>query len=203
MIIPVRGPFRITATFGQVGEYWSNGHKGIDIVSDNRVIFSPANGTVRVVAFDTNGWGQYVSIGDANGRRHILCHMVKGSVKVKEGQKVTTETVIGTMGSTGNSTGVHLHYELHNDRGGVIDVTEYMGCPNKIGTYDCDDTESKQKEGNKMPEKDNTPDKYAKDAIDWAVKDGILVGTDKGDYRLHTNITVQDMLVFLYRSRGK
>ncbi len=47
--------------------------------------------------------------------------------------------------------------------------------------------------------KDNTPDAYAKDAINWAVSIGILKGTDGGDYRLHTNITIQDALVLLHR----
>lgn len=47
---------------------------------------------------------------------------------------------------------------------------------------------------------DNTPDKYAKTAIDWAAKNGLLAGDEKGDYKLHSNITRQDMLVFLYRA---
>lgn len=47
--------------------------------------------------------------------------------------------------------------------------------------------------------KDNTPDKYAKGPIDWAVKEGLLKGDENGNYKLHDNITRQDMLVFLYR----
>ena len=48
--------------------------------------------------------------------------------------------------------------------------------------------------------KDNTPDSYAKEAIDWAVKKGILAGDSNGDYKLHSNITRQDALVFLHRA---
>ena len=48
--------------------------------------------------------------------------------------------------------------------------------------------------------KDNAPDAYAKEAIEWAVKNGILEGDGKGDYMLHSNITRQDMLVFLHRA---
>ena len=48
--------------------------------------------------------------------------------------------------------------------------------------------------------KDNTPDAYAKDAVAWAVKKGILTGDGNGDYKLHSNITRQDMLVFLHRA---
>lgn len=47
---------------------------------------------------------------------------------------------------------------------------------------------------------DNTPDKYAKEAIEWAVKNGILKGDENGNYNLHGTITRQDLLVFLYRA---
>lgn len=48
--------------------------------------------------------------------------------------------------------------------------------------------------------KDNTPDAYAKEAIDWAIKNGVLKGTEQGDYKLHSSVTRQDMLVFLHRA---
>ena len=51
--------------------------------------------------------------------------------------------------------------------------------------------------------KDNTPDSYAKEAVAWATKEGILVGDSKGDYKLHTNVTRQDVLVFLHRALKK
>ena len=47
--------------------------------------------------------------------------------------------------------------------------------------------------------KDNIPDLWAKEAVDWAVKNKILFGDDRGDYKLHDNCTRQEMLVFLYR----
>lgn len=49
---------------------------------------------------------------------------------------------------------------------------------------------------------DNTPDSYAKEAVEWAVKNGILKGDGK-DYKLHSSVTRQDMLVFLYRAVKK
>ena len=51
-----------------------------------------------------------------------------------------------------------------------------------------------------MVKVDNTPDAYAKDAIAWAIGAGILKGTEAGDYKLHSPVTRQDMLVFLYRA---
>ena len=50
---------------------------------------------------------------------------------------------------------------------------------------------------------DNTPDSYAKEAVAWAVKEGVLIGDTKGDYKLHSNVTRQDMLVFLHRALKK
>jgi N-acetyl-anhydromuramyl-L-alanine amidase AmpD len=55
---------------------------------------------------------------------------------------------------------------------------------------------------NSMPKLDNTPDTYAKEAIEWAKKKGYLKGNDKGDLMLHSNITRQDLYVILYRLHG-
>ena len=58
----------------------------------------------------------------------------------------------------------------------------------------------KKELSNKNKTVDNTPDDYAKEAIDWAIKNGILKGTLEGDYKLHSNVTRQDALVFLHRA---
>lgn len=50
---------------------------------------------------------------------------------------------------------------------------------------------------------DNTPDNYAKEAVEWAIKQGLLKGNDKGDYMLHSAISRQDMLVLLFRAIGQ
>lgn len=46
---------------------------------------------------------------------------------------------------------------------------------------------------------DNTPDAWAKEAVDWAVENKILFGDENGNYKLHDNCTRQEMLVFLDR----
>ena len=48
---------------------------------------------------------------------------------------------------------------------------------------------------------DNTPDAWAKEAVDWAVENKILFGDENGNYKLHNSCTRQEMLVFLYRMR--
>lgn len=46
---------------------------------------------------------------------------------------------------------------------------------------------------------DNTPDVWAKEAVDWAVENKILFGDENGNYKLHDNCTRQEMLVFINR----
>lgn len=47
---------------------------------------------------------------------------------------------------------------------------------------------------------DNAPESYAADAVKWAIDNGILKGDENGNYKLHSNISRQDMIVFLYRA---
>lgn len=46
---------------------------------------------------------------------------------------------------------------------------------------------------------DNTPDKWAQDSIDWALKNKIIIGDESGDLKLHQTCTRQEMVVFLNR----
>lgn len=133
--LPVNNIFNVTSYFGQQNtSLWKNGHKGIDITGD-KTLYSICDGTVTYQGYDKDGWGYYVSV-MPNGFdriRFILCHMVKGSIKVKKGDKVTRTTVIGTMGSTGNSTGVHVHVECRIDNV-AVDPTPYLKIKNEKAT---------------------------------------------------------------------
>ena len=190
--LPVTGSFSITATFGQTGSYWKNGHKGIDIYSDNYDIYATCNGTVRVVSYDDSGWGQYISIGDDKGYRHIFCHLKKGSVKVKPGDKVTPLTVIGTMGSTGNSTGIHLHYQVNDSNDNPVDPTKFIGVPNRKGTYKSEEfiilSEFKD-------EKKISP--WAENAVKIVADEGIMVGDNDGYFRPKNYITREEVAVII------
>lgn len=192
--LPVTGPFRITAIYGQQGRYWAAGHKGIDFVAEDLRIFSTCEGTVRTVAFDPDGWGQYVVVEDADGLRHHFCHMVRGSVQVRVGQSVTPISVLGTMGATGNVTGLHLHYELR--RGStVLDPAAWLGIPNAVGNYRSSDFEVTT-----MAYKDEaTIPAWAKDAVDKATEKGWMKGDPEGNFRPNDPVTRAEMAVILSR----
>ena len=132
--LPVNNKFNVTATFGQKGSMWKNGHKGVDITAADKKLYSMCDGIVTYQGYDKS-WGYYVSV-MPNGFeriRIILCHMVKGSIKVKKGGKVFRTTVLGTMGTTGNSTGVHVHVEMRIDNT-AVDPTPYLKVENKIAS---------------------------------------------------------------------
>ena len=108
---PVRGPVR--SEFGMRQSPLSGepeDHKGIDIGSPpGTPVQSPAAGTV-VAASSGGGYGRHVTVDHGYRVKSRYGHLEKLDVKV--GQHVEKGDVIGLVGSTGRSTGPHLHYEV-------------------------------------------------------------------------------------------
>lgn len=97
----------ITSNFGP---RWRRQHKGLDIkVYTGDTIRSAFSGVVRVVKYEAAGYGKYIVIRHDNGLETIYGHLSKQLVK--ENQRVKSGEVIGLGGSTGRSTGSHLHFE--------------------------------------------------------------------------------------------
>lgn len=96
-------------------------HNGTDIWSPHEPcwIEAPYDGVVVEAKKSTapgGGFGNYVVLRhkiDGKDYTTLYAHMQDGSLKVKKGQKVTAGTPLGKMGTTGMSTGKHLHWELH------------------------------------------------------------------------------------------
>ena len=93
-----------------------HGHNGVDIGSSlGTPIYAAAGG--KVIIAKQGGWnggyGNYVVISHGNGMQTLYAHL--NSVSVSPGESVSQGAGIGTMGTTGKSTGVHLHFEV---RGG-------------------------------------------------------------------------------------
>ena len=92
----------------------SQHHNGVDIAADlGSDIFSAKNGWVSF-AGDRGGYGQVVEVTHGDGTTALYGHM--SEIKVKKGQTVGRGEPIGEVGSTGRSTGPHLHFEFraHN-----------------------------------------------------------------------------------------
>jgi len=97
----------ITSNFGA---RWGRQHKGLDIkLQTGDTIVAAFSGKVRIVRYEPKGYGNYVVIRHPNGLETIYGHMSKQLVK--ENQDVRAGEPIGLGGSTGRSTGSHLHFE--------------------------------------------------------------------------------------------
>ena len=89
-------------------------------------IKAAASGTViRASNGWTGGYGNLVVIQHANGMITFYAHMLNGSMKVSVGQHVTQGQVIGLVGSTGRSTGPHLHWEVRGAKNPLGDNSRY------------------------------------------------------------------------------
>lgn len=104
---PVVSP-NITSTFGN---RWGAFHKGIDITG-NKNILAADNGKV-VAAGTKSDYGNYIIIDHLNGYRTLYGHLSK--ILTTSGAIVEKGEKIGIMGSTGDSTGVHLHFEIQQN----------------------------------------------------------------------------------------
>ena len=100
-------------------------HWGIDITGPSgSEVYATGDGVVEKRGFELSGYGNYVIIDHGFGHRTRYAHLKNGGVLVHEGQKVNRGEVIGYLGSTGRSTGPHLHYEVFF-RGSHVDPTNY------------------------------------------------------------------------------
>ena len=99
-------------------------HTGIDLVEPfGSPIYAADDGIVALVGSSSSGYGNYVVIAHSGGLATLYGHLSTALVKV--GQPVTQGQVVGLEGATGNTTGLHLHFELRiNQR--PIDATPYL-----------------------------------------------------------------------------
>lgn len=99
-------------------------HDGIDFpAAAGSSIVASAAGTIKNVGTDPKGYGNYVEIEHDNGVVTRYAHASEISAKV--GQKVNAGDPIGAVGSTGRSTGPHLHFEVLRD-GKAVDPTSFL-----------------------------------------------------------------------------
>jgi murein DD-endopeptidase MepM/ murein hydrolase activator NlpD len=117
-IWPINGTF--TSPFGM---RWGRLHAGIDIAAPvGTPIRAADSGTVQIASW-YGGYGNYTCIGHGGGVS--TCYGHQSSIGVSVGQNVSQGQVIGACGSTGNSTGPHLHFEIRIN-GSPVDPMGYL-----------------------------------------------------------------------------
>ena len=117
LTVPVKpGAFRVSQPFHR----W---HGGIDLAAPTGTpVLAVAPGRVTKVRTWLHSYGHHVVIRHAGGRS-LAAHL--SSIRVRKGQRVRPGQVIGRVGSTGNSTGPHLHFVL-TKRGRTVDPAGYI-----------------------------------------------------------------------------
>jgi murein DD-endopeptidase MepM/ murein hydrolase activator NlpD len=108
-VAPVNG-YHLTARFGASSGLWARTHTGLDFAAPSgSPIRSIAAGVVTEAGWD-GAYGQRTVVRLPDGTELWYCH--QSTVDVSVGQRVTAGHVLGTVGSTGNVTGPHLHLEV-------------------------------------------------------------------------------------------
>lgn len=118
--IPAHGTF--TSGFGP---RWGSAHNGVDIANSiGTPIYAVMDGTV-ISAGPASGFGNWVRVQHGDGSISVYGHMQANMIYVREGQPVHCGDNIAGIGSEGQSTGPHLHFEIHTS-GGAIDPVPWF-----------------------------------------------------------------------------
>lgn len=173
----------VTSPFGM-----RNGtpHHGIDLTlwlgwSALSYIHAAADGTVIYTGYD-NSRGNWVMIDHGDGVTTQYYHLLDGSIIVTRGQIVKAGQTIGNMGSTGNSSGAHLHFQVEVDEIPVDPLPYLLGQSALIAP---------------APAESNTA--WSDEAVAWATANGIIYGDGAGNLMLDEPCTRRQMVTFLHR----
>jgi murein DD-endopeptidase MepM/ murein hydrolase activator NlpD len=111
-VFPVAGPHSFGDGFGV--DRGDHIHQGQDIpAADGTPLVAPRASTVFATGYSASGSGEYVVLYDSGANRsYVYFHLHRGSTLVSDGQSVRAGQRIGAVGTTGHSTGPHLHFEL-------------------------------------------------------------------------------------------
>ena len=130
---PLLGPLDVSSGFGVRNDPFLGRpamHAGLDLRGDSGApVHATAAGKVSVAGWE-GGYGKLVEIDHGNGLSTRFGHLSR--IEVKVGQKVRIGEVIGRVGSTGRSTGPHLHYETRIN-GEAVNPTKFLRAGIRIG----------------------------------------------------------------------
>jgi len=106
-------------------DYLPQGHPGIDIAAGlGAPIYASDTGVVVFAGASTRGYGNLIIVDHGNGWQTAYAHL--SQINVACGQAVYQGNLIGLSGSTGNSSGPHLHFEMRNDAYGRVNPWLYL-----------------------------------------------------------------------------
>ncbi len=113
-VFPIRGAYTWGDPFGV--ERGTARHRGQDLLTaEGTPIATPRAGVVSWRAYQAAGAGNYVVVHADDGRDFVFMHLQTGSITVTKGSALAAGQVFGRAGSTGHSTGPHLHFEIWPD----------------------------------------------------------------------------------------
>ena len=123
---PLKGRYGISSPFGMRYGEFSGMHNGIDVVSDDKNIYSAGKGIVTNVYTEKNG-GNVIEITHtaSDGKQYVTLYAHLDRFLINKGDEVDAGTIIGIMGDTGITSGVHLHFEIWD-----VDTHTYMNPKN-------------------------------------------------------------------------
>lgn len=116
--------YHITATFGQGGSRWAHNHTGLDFAAPIGTRIGAVMKGVVIFADWAGPYGRQVQVRHEDGTVTWYNHMSKFSVTV--GETVYAGDQVGAVGMTGNTTGPHLHFEVHPDGGAAVDPDPWL-----------------------------------------------------------------------------
>lgn len=207
---------RITRGFG-------NGHSGVDLGwqttqtdeilahSDGKVVFCQTGHKNNPGSSGNASYGNCVKLDHGNNYFTLYAHL--SDVTVKLGQQVKKGQIIGHMGNTGNSYGAHLHFEVRNGASHCINPAPYIaadlpGLPTndpKPENPNTDKEEDDMTYAERYAEWKKFMDQYraelakkpvsnwAKEAVDYVKKEGIMNGDANGQFRPQDFITREEV----------
>lgn len=143
-------PF-INIEFVVTSEWWEQprNHRGLDIATytsagTNVPVYSMCNGTVVTNSYDATGYGNYIIMKDSSTGMGFLYGHLRDKSSKKVGDTVKIGEQVGIEGTTGSSTGIHLHLEMQDisthdwiyraEKSTYTNPAEFMGIPNVQGT---------------------------------------------------------------------
>jgi murein DD-endopeptidase MepM/ murein hydrolase activator NlpD len=122
-VLPVEG-YHLTGRFGETSGLWSSTHTGLDFAAPDGVEIRSIGPGVVTAASSDGAYGNKTVVRLDDGTVLWYCHQSEFGVEV--GDRLAPGDLVGYVGSTGNTTGPHLHLEVHPGGGEPVDPETWL-----------------------------------------------------------------------------